>query len=60
MLRDQTNPLKFTFYEVYRDAEAAASHREQPHFKVWSDFKASGGVVSQTAVKSDAWLFTNK
>ena len=60
VLRDQTNPLKFTFYEVYKDADAAARHREQPHFKVWTDFKASGGVVSQTSSKSDAWLFTNK
>jgi quinol monooxygenase YgiN len=58
VLRDQTNPCKFTFYEVYKDAEAAARHREYPHFKVWTDFKTSGGVLSQTAVKSDALFYT--
>ena len=60
VLRDQTNPAKFIFYEVYRDDAAAARHRETPHFKLWSDFKASGGVVSQTAVKADAIFFSSK
>jgi quinol monooxygenase YgiN len=58
VLRDHSDPKKFTFYEVYVDAEAAARHREYAHFKVWSDFKASGGVVSQTAVKSNAIFYT--
>lgn len=58
VLRDQTNPYKFVFYEVYVDADAAARHREFPHFKVWTDFKASGGVESQSAIKSDALFYT--
>lgn len=57
VLRDQTNPNKFVFYEVYVDADAAARHREYDHFKVWTDFKASGGVLSQTAVKADAFIY---
>ena len=33
------------------DAAALDFHKEQPHYKAWADFKASGGVVSQEAVK---------
>ena len=39
--------------QVYKDAEAVAVHKEQPHFKAWSDFKASGGVVSSVSAKAD-------
>ena len=55
--RDQTNPNKFVFYEVYVDNDAAARHKETPHFKLWSDFKASGGVLSQSVTKADAIFF---
>ena len=60
VLRDQSDPTKFIFYEVYKDDEAAARHRETPHFKLWTDFKASGGVVSQSAVKADAIFFGSR
>jgi hypothetical protein len=30
VLRDQTDPCKFFFYEVYVDAAAVAVHKEQP------------------------------
>ena len=39
--------------QVYKDADAITFHKEQPHFKVWSDFKASGGVVSSVSSKCD-------
>ena len=42
------------FHSVYAGADAVAVHREQPHYKLWADFKASGGVVSQAVEKSDA------
>ena len=60
VLRDQSDPTKFVFYEVYKDDAAAARHRETPHFQLWTDFKASGGVVSQSAVKADAIFFGSK
>ena len=31
---------------MYKDAAAVDVHKATPHFKVWSDFKESGGVVS--------------
>ena len=54
LLRDQADPNTFVFYEVYKDADAVAVHKATPHFAVWSEFKATGGVVSQTAMKMDA------
>jgi len=43
---------KYMFYEVYKDKEAAAFHREQPHFKLYSDFKASGGILKSGSTKT--------
>ena len=58
LLRDNSNPNKFFFYEVYVDAAAVDVHKATPHFKAWSDFKESGGVVSQTSSKCAALDFT--
>ena len=46
VIQDQGNPNKFMFYEVYTDLDAVSFHKEQPHFALWADFEASGGVVS--------------
>ena len=52
VLQDQENPCKFVFYEVYKNAEAAAEHRDYPHFKLWTDFKvcATGKPASATCL----------
>ena len=60
VLRDRTDPNKFVFYEVYQDDAAAARHKETPHFKLWSDFKASGGVVSQSVIKADGLFYGSR
>ena len=57
VIRDIDNECKFVFYEVYKDMESIAIHKTMPHFQLWADFKASGGVVSQTAVKGTAILY---
>ena len=36
VLRSSDDPSHFTLYEVYRDAEALAAHRETPHYKQWA------------------------
>ena len=59
LLQDQSDENTFLFYEAYKDAEAIAIHKETAHYKAWSDFKASGGVVSQTATKTDAINWTD-
>ena len=57
VLRQKDNSNAFVFYEVYADEEAMEFHRNTPHFKLWTDFKASGGVVSQSVVKCDGTFF---
>lgn len=44
---------KFMFYEVYKDTEAVDFHKKQPHFKLWTDFKESGGVIKSVSHKCD-------
>ena len=60
LIRDQTDPNKFYFYEVYVDAEAVNFHKTTPHYQKWSEFKASGGVKSFQVVKGDAVLHDYK
>lgn len=31
----ESDPHRFVFYELYRDAEALAAHRAAPHFAEW-------------------------
>jgi quinol monooxygenase YgiN len=51
LLRDQADANKFTLFEVYKDADALAAHREMPHFKLWGDFKQNGNPVKSQAVQ---------
>jgi autoinducer 2-degrading protein len=55
--RDQTNESKFIVYEVYKDQAAIEFHKSTPHFKLWTDFKESGGVASVSFSKTDAIFF---
>ena len=58
VLRDKEQTNKFSFIEVYTDSDAIAFHKQQPHFALWSNFKAEGGVLSQTVLKTDAIFFS--
>jgi quinol monooxygenase YgiN len=58
VLRDQTDSNKFTFFEVYETPSAIDFHKGTSHFKAWSDFKATGGVKSQSVDKLNAINFT--
>jgi (4S)-4-hydroxy-5-phosphonooxypentane-2,3-dione isomerase len=35
LLHDPADPARFVIYEVYRDADAAAAHKETPHYLAW-------------------------
>ena len=37
VLHDNNDPNKYVLYEVYRDKEAAAAHKETEHYKKWRD-----------------------
>lgn len=54
LLQDQSDPCKFFFYEVYKDADAVSYHKQTEHFAAWAAFKESGGVLSQRSSKCDA------
>ncbi|HEY1242534.1 MAG TPA: antibiotic biosynthesis monooxygenase [Bryobacteraceae bacterium] len=34
-LQQSDDPTRFALYEVYRDADAPAKHRETAHYKAW-------------------------
>ena len=42
VLRDDEDPLKFYFYEVYKDEEARLAHRKMDHFADWAKFLEHG------------------
>lgn len=42
VLRDSQDPLKFYFYEVYKDEAARQAHQKMPHYAEWSRFKENG------------------
>lgn len=44
---------------MYTDEAALATHKSTVHFQSWADFKASGGVLSQTVVKGEG-IFIGK
>mmetsp|Transcript_16835 Transcript_16835/g.23164 ORF Transcript_16835/g.23164 Transcript_16835/m.23164 type:complete len:112 (+) Transcript_16835:50-385(+) len=58
VLRDPNKKNCFTFYEVYKDKAAVENHKESEHFKVWTNFKESGAVLSLTVSIFDAISFT--
>ncbi len=37
VLQQQDDPTRYVLEEVYRDVEAAAAHKETPHYAVWRD-----------------------
>jgi quinol monooxygenase YgiN len=37
VVQQQDDPTRFVLVEVYRDAAAAAAHRETAHYPVWRD-----------------------
>ena len=37
VLQAEDDPTRFVLVEVYRDAEAAAAHKNTPHYLAWRD-----------------------
>ena len=37
VLQDAGDPAKFVLYEAYASAEAAAAHKEAPHYLAWRE-----------------------
>jgi quinol monooxygenase YgiN len=53
VVQQQDNPARFVFVEVYRDAAAAAAHKETAHYPVWRDAVAPMMAAPRQSVKCD-------
>jgi len=51
VVQQQDDPARFVFVEVYRDAAAAAAHKETPHYAVWRDAVAPMMAEPRRSVK---------
>jgi autoinducer 2-degrading protein len=49
--QQQDDPTRFVLVEVYRDAAAAAAHKETKHYPVWRDAVAPMMAAPRTSVK---------
>lgn len=54
VVQQQDDPTRFVLVEVYRDAAAAAAHKETPHYPIWRDTVAAMMAEPRHSVK-----FTN-
>ena len=51
VLQQADDPAKFVLLEIYRDAAAAAAHKETPHYPVWRDTVAPMMAEPRFSVK---------
>jgi quinol monooxygenase YgiN len=51
VVQQQDDPTRFVLVEVYRDANAAAAHKETNHYPVWRDAVASMMAEPRHSVK---------
>ena len=51
VMQQADDATKFVLVEVYRDAAAAAAHKETAHYPVWRDTVASMMAEPRTSVK---------
>lgn len=51
VLQDQSTPEQVTLIEVYRDAAAAAEHKETAHYARWRDSVADMMAVPRSSQK---------
>jgi (4S)-4-hydroxy-5-phosphonooxypentane-2,3-dione isomerase len=51
VIQQQDDPSRFILVEVYRDATAAAAHKETAHYAVWRDRVAPMMAEPRSSVK---------
>ncbi len=51
VLQDAEHPTEFVLYEVYRDAQAPARHKETAHYAQWRDTVAPMMETPRTSRK---------
>ena len=53
VVQQTDDPTRFVLVEIYRDAAAAAAHKNEPHYAVWRDTVAPLMAEPRTSVKFD-------
>jgi autoinducer 2-degrading protein len=51
VIQQRDDPTRFVLVEVYRDAAAAAVHKETKHYPIWRDAVAPMMAEPRTSVK---------
>lgn len=51
VLQQTNDPAKFVLIEIYRDAAAAATHKETAHYPIWRDAVAPMMAAPRFSVK---------
>src|SRR3954467_3325587 len=51
LVEQQDEPHRFVLVEVYRNKEAAAAHKETPHYQTWRDAVAPMMAEPRASVK---------
>ena len=51
VVQQQDDPARFVLVEIYRDAAAAAAHKESQHYPIWRDAVASMMAEARHSVK---------
>ena len=51
VVQQQDDPTRFVLVEVYRDATAAAAHKETAHYPIWRDAVAPMMAAPRQSVK---------
>ena len=59
-LQQADDPTRFVLVEIYRDAEAAAAHKETPHYPVWRDAVEPMMAGPRSSVKFNELFPENK
>jgi len=54
VIRDEADPAHVVLVEVYRDAQAAAAHKETAHYATWRDAVADMMAEPRTSAKFSA------
>jgi quinol monooxygenase YgiN len=60
VIQQQDDPTRFVLVEVYRDAAAAATHKETKHYPVWRDAVAPMMAEPRHSVKYDNFFPEDK
>jgi quinol monooxygenase YgiN len=58
VVQQQDDPTRFVLVEVYRDANAAATHKETKHYLIWRDAVAPMMAEPRHSVKFNS-VFPN-